>query len=561
MACRQTWQSFAGQMASTIFDEGRILPDFGAYNQYWLARTYNWSLLGLSKAPAFRTELIDTGTVVSWLPSGFGQRHRAYGAQLTAGDCQRPIFVLSDAPDSQVILDGVHRVHAANAHGLSNMTVVRVSRKEIIEHAVIPEHRNRNHSLTGVLGATQPPYEPVSPALRDVRAMGNLGDGRCAHPDAISMLYCATSQVVGSRLERRQARKAGRDPVAFAVEIARGSLGLLQPPLPFRPKPNGQPPTPDHRMIADFTSRRRSAGGRSSDSLREALLLAFLLKLARHIAASANPPCPEERIAGFLSSHPCYRELARAFPEFRGERLRLELEFAREIEKLLPWIFRTPMSLRTLRMAEATHEGEVSTLRLLHATLLALRRAKEWRSAKFDLVRYNANGHLKRGRLPDTPHGRRQRFEKLAFGTVGPSQISWPELLMLATLSRVNPGLLWHELRWAVPAFDMMIACGDLLRIGQTFIPVWVAEGYLQHRSLDGAPSGNPFSFLWTMVDAALHRATPFADQVDSHLATICLRGLAADRTMLVTLTPDHRLVASAASESCDNWLTLGLLA
>lgn len=122
-------------------------------------------------------------------------------------------------------------------------------------------------------------------------------------------------------------------------------------------------------------------------------------------------------------------------------------------------------------------------------------------------------------------------------------------------------GLLWHELRWAVPAFDMMIACGDLLRIGQTFIPVWAPEGYLQHRSLDGVPSGNPFSFLWTMVDAALHRATPFADQVDSHLATICLRDLAADRAMLVTLTQGHRLVASAASEACDNWLTLGLLA
>lgn len=548
-------------MASTIFDEGRILPDFGAYNQYWLARAYNWSLLGLSKAPAFRAEPIDTGTVLSWLPSGFGQRNRTYGDRLTAEDCQRPIFVLRDAPDSQVILDGVHRVHAANAHGLSNMTVVRVSRNEIMEHAVIPEHRNRNHSLTGVLGATQPPYEPVSSALRDVRAMGKLADGRCAHPDAISMLYCATSQLAGSRLERRRARKAGRDPLEFAVEIARGSLDLLRHPLPFWPKPEGEGTAPDPRMIADFRSRHRSAGGRSSDSAREALLLVFLLKLARHIGASANPPCPEERIASVLSRHPSYRSLGQTFPDFTGERLRLELEFAREIEKLLPWIFRTPMSLHTLRMAEAHHEGEVSTFRLLHATLLALRRAKEWRSAKFELVRYNASGHLNRGHLPDTPHGRRQRFEELAYGTVGPSQITWPELLMLAVLSRVNPGLLWHELRWAVPAFDMMIACGDLLRIGQAFIPVWAAEGYLQHRSLDGAPSGNPFSFLWAMVDAALHRATPFADQVDSHLATICLRGLAADRAMLVTLTPDHRLVASAASESCDNWLTLGLLA
>lgn len=561
MACGPTWQSFAGQMASTIFDEGRILPEFGAYNQYWLARTHNWSLLGLSKGPAFRTEIIDTSTVVSWLPSDLGQRHCAYGAQLTAGDCRRPIFILDEAPDGKGILDGVHRVLAAGARGLPSMTVVHVSRREVIEHAVIPAHRNKMHPLAGVEQATQLPYEPVSPGLRAARTVRGLGDGRCSHPDAISMLYCATSQVTESRLERRRAQKAGRDPLEFAIEIARGSLDLLQFPLPFRPKPDGKPTAPDPRMIAEFTGRRRSAGGRSSDSAREALLLVFLLKLVRHIAASANPPCPEECIASFLSGHPCYRELARAFPEFRGERLRIELAFAREIEVLLPWIFRTPMSLRTLRMAEDMKEGEVSAFRLLHATLLALRRAKEWRSAKFDLVRYNANGHLKRGRLPDTPNGRRQRFEELAFGTVDPSQITWPELLMLAVLSRVNPGLLWHELRWAVPAFDMMIACGDLLRIGQALIPVWATEGYLQHRSLDGVPSGNPFSFLWTMVDAALHRATPSGDQVDSHLAAICLRGLASDRAMFVTLTPDGRLEASAASEACDNWLTLGLLA
>lgn len=560
MACCSTWQSFAERMASAVFDEGRSLPGFGAYNHYWLARTYNWSLLGLSKAPAFRTEIVDTGTVISWLPPDLGPRHRSYAAGLSAVDCRRPVFALDDAADGRKILDGVHRALSADAHGLSRMTVVHVTREQVLQYAVIPDSWNQAKAIMPVQEATQPPFEPISRGLRASRAMEKPGGGGHPHPDAFSMLFCATDQLAGSRVERRRTRKEGRDPLEFAVEIARGTLDLLQPALPFRLKPDGERPPLPPQVIAEFRARRLT-GGRSTDSGREALLLVFLLKLARHIATSANPPCGQERVAGFLSKHPSYKGLARAFPEFSGERLRVELEFAREIEGLLPPIFRIPMSLRTLRMVEATREGEIPAFRLLHVTLLALRRAREWRSAKFELVRYNANGHLNLGPLPDTPHGRRRRFEELAFGTVDPAQIAWTELLLLAALSRVNPGLLWHELRWAIPAFDMMIACGDLLRVGQAFIPVWVAEGYLQHRALDGAPSGNPFSVPWTILDAALHRATPSGRGIDGLLAGICLRGLASDRAMFVAIDLNGRLVALPASQASDNWLTLGLLA